>query len=155
MNIFCFTGRLTKDCETRFLPNGTAVASFSVAIESGYGDKKIVSYINCALWGKKDGTALPVAPYLKKGTQVAISGEFSARPYTNKEGVEKISLDVRVNDLTLLGSKSTANYDDSGMNQDAEPSTQRQSVPAAAPRHAPSSKPVGSDFDDFEDSIPF
>lgn len=102
MNVFNFIGGLGRDCETRHTPKGDAVTSFSVAVNSGYGDKAITSWLNCNLWGKQ---AESLAPYLKKGTKVAISGEFTLRPYTAKDGVEKTSADVRVNSLTLLGNK--------------------------------------------------
>lgn len=126
MNVLNFTGGLGRDCETRFLANGDAVTSFGVALSSGYGDKKITTWLNATIFGKR-GEAL--APYLKKGAQVAISGEFTARPYTTKEGAEKLSLDVRVNDLTLMGG-TAANNGGNG-------STQRQD-------HKP------NDNDDFE-----
>ena len=76
-----------------------------------------------------------VSNYVKKGTQVAISGEFQARPYTSKDGAEKLSLEVRVNDLTLLGGK---------------PESQSNSQTA----HKNIVTPVG-DFDDMTDDIPF
>lgn len=109
MNIYTFTGGLGRDCEQRFTPKGDAVTSFSVAVNSGYGDKAVTSWINCNLWGKQ---AESLAPYLLKGTKVAVSGEFTLRPYTTKEGVEKTSADVRVNSLTLLGSKDGATHKD-------------------------------------------
>lgn len=102
MNVYTFTGGLGRDCETRFTPKGDAVTSFSVAVNSGYGDKAVTSWINCNLWGKQ---AESLAPYLKKGVKVGVSGEFTLRPYTTKEGIEKTSPDVRVNSLTLLGNK--------------------------------------------------
>lgn len=103
MNVLNFTGGLSRDAETRFTPGGDAITSFGVALSSGYGDKKITTWLNATIFGKR-GESL--APYLKKGAQVAISGEFTARPYTTKDGDEKLSLDVRVNDLTLIGGKS-------------------------------------------------
>jgi single-strand DNA-binding protein len=102
MNVLSFTGGLGRDCETRFTAKGDAVTSFSVALSSGYGDSKLTTWMNCTIFGKR-GESL--APYLLKGSQVAISGEFAARPYTNKAGEEKLSLDVRVNDVTLMGGK--------------------------------------------------
>jgi single-strand DNA-binding protein len=102
MNVLSFTGGLGRDCETRFTAKGDAVTSFSVALSSGYGDSKLTTWMNCTIFGKR-GESL--APYLLKGAQVAISGEFAARPYTNKAGEEKLSLDVRVNDVTLMGGK--------------------------------------------------
>lgn len=134
MNSLNFTGNLGRDCETRFTPGGDAITSFSVALTSGYGEKKITSWMNCSVWGKR-GEA--VAPYLKKGTQVAISGELALRPYTNKDGIEKVSPDVRVNDLTLLGGRSTE-------------SAHAPSEPKQKPNEQ-----TGSGFDDFESDIAF
>lgn len=102
MNVFNFTGGLGRDSEVRHTPKGDAINSFSVAVNSGYGDKAITSWVNCNLWGKQ---AESLAPYLKKGTKVAISGELTNRPYTTKDGAEKFSLEVRVNSLTLIGGK--------------------------------------------------
>jgi single-stranded DNA-binding protein len=45
---------------------------------------------------------------LLKGTRIGITGELTNRPYTDKQGVEKYSLELRVSDVTLLGSKSDA-----------------------------------------------
>lgn len=131
MNSLNFTGGLGRDAETRFTPSGDAITSFSVALTSGYGEKKITTWLNCSLFGKRGDS---LAPYLKKGAQVAISGEFTARPYTTKEGIEKLSLDVRVNDLTLIG----------GMSEGGNGNTQRQDH-----------KPNEQDIHDIESDIPF
>ena len=45
---------------------------------------------------------------LLKGTRIGITGELTNRPYTDKQGIEKYSLELRVSDVTLLGSKSDA-----------------------------------------------
>jgi len=82
---------------------GDAVVSFSVAVDFGYGEKKGALWPKCTIFGKR-GEA--VAPYLKKGQQVAVSGELSESKWTNKEGVEQKSLELRVNDVTLVGGKS-------------------------------------------------
>jgi len=132
MNSINFTGNCGRDAETRFTQTGDAITSFSVALTSGYGDKKLTTWLNCSMFGKR-GEA--VAQYIKKGTQVAVSGEFAARPYQTKEGIEKLSLDVRVNDLTLLGKKDSETV-----------SEQRQ---------APQSNEPKGDFDDFENDLPF
>ena len=105
MNILCFTGRIGKDCESRFTSSGDAVVSFTAAMDSGYGDKKVTTWLNCSMWGKRGES---VAPYLLKGTQIAVSGELTNREYTDKEGNKRYSLDVRVNDLTLIGGKQEA-----------------------------------------------
>jgi single-strand DNA-binding protein len=132
MNVLNFTGNAGRDAETRYTPNGDAITSFSVALTSGYGEKKLTTWINCSMFGKRGES---VAQYIKKGTQVAVSGEFAARPYQTKEGVEKLSLECRVNDLTLLGSKDASTG-----------TTQRQAKKPNEPK---------GDFDDFDDDIPF
>lgn len=113
MNNLCATGRIGKDCESRFLSNGDPVTSFTLAIDSGYKEKKITTWLNCSFFGKR-GEA--VAPYLKKGGQIAVNGELTNRPYTDKSGNERLSLDLRVNDLTLIGSKA-----DSAENKPGKP----------------------------------
>jgi single-strand DNA-binding protein len=132
MNNWNFTGRLGKDAETRYLPNGDAVTNFSVAVDFGYGEKKGTIWARCSMYGKR---AEAVSPYLKKGQQIAISGELSERKWTDKEGVEKTTQEVRVNDLTLVGGK-----------QEGESAEPKQ------PQNAPAKK---SKLDQFDDDIPF
>jgi single-strand DNA-binding protein len=110
MNVFTFSGNLGGDCRTNTV-SGTDVCNFSVACTSGFGDKKQTHWIDCAYWGN-GGKA--VAPYLKKGQTVVVSGEVSLTPATDKYAA-KIS--VRVNTLTLAGGKR----DDVASPQRSEP----------------------------------
>ncbi len=103
MNSWNFTGNLGRDCDTRYTQSGDAVVSFSVGVKAGFGDKATTTWANCSMFGKR-GEA--VSAYLKKGTLVGIVGEVNLREYQDKEGQKRYSLDVRVNDLTLLGCKS-------------------------------------------------
>ncbi len=138
MNNLNFVGNIGRDCETRFTTGGDPITSFSAALSSGYGEKKLTTWLNCSIFGKR-GEAL--APYLKKGAQVAITGEFAARPYTNKEGAEKLSLEVRVSDLTLVGGKK-------------EEAQEQDHRPAQATK--PDAKPEAKgNFDNFDSDIPF
>ena len=103
MNIWNFTGNLGNTAEQRLTSGGDSVVSFSVAVKSGYGDKAQTTWANCAMFGKRGEAVLK---YLTKGQLVGVSGEATLRKYTNKNGVEGSSLDVRVSDLTLLGGKA-------------------------------------------------
>lgn len=116
------------------MPNDTAVAQFNLAINSGYGEKQITTFYRCSLFGKRAET---LAPMLLKGNKIGVTGEITNRPYTNKEGVEKYSLELRVNDLTLLGSKG-----------EGKPESQPESQPESHTKH-------GNSFDDLESNIPF
>jgi len=106
VNNFNFTGNLGRDVEVRHTASGTAIASFSVPIKSGYGDNEKTSWVRCAIIGKRAEGGL--IQYLKKGQLVGISGELSVNVYTNKDGEEKTSVEVFVKEIDLLGSNNQA-----------------------------------------------
>lgn len=139
MNNWNFTGNLGNQAEQRYTTGGDSVVSFSVAVKSGYGDKEKTTWANCAMFGKRGESVLP---YLGKGQLVGISGEVTLRQYDTKDGGKGVSLDVRVNDLTLLGGKS------------GEQSEHKASPQKAAPDNKPAQK-TGDSFDTFDDDIPF
>ena len=106
MNTFNFTGNLGRDVEVKYAASGTAIASFSVPVKSGYGDNEKTSWVRCAIIGKRAEGGL--IQYLKKGQLVGISGELSVNVYTNKDGEEKTSVEVFVKEIDLLGSNNQA-----------------------------------------------
>lgn len=133
MNVWTFTARLGADAELKHVGDST-VTEFRCAVTSGYGKREQTTWARCAMWGKRGESVLP---YLKKGQQVAVSGEATLREYDRNDGTNGYSLEVRVNDLTLVGGKSD--------NQQAA-----QTPPAPA-QPAPAAQ-----SDDFGDSdIPF
>lgn len=136
MNSWNFTGNLGRDAETRYNANGTPVVNFSVAVKAGYGEHESTTWARCAMFGKR-GEA--VAPYLTKGQQVGVSGEVAMKEWTDRDGMKRVNLEVRVNDLTLLGSR------DGGQQSAQEPRQHRQE---------PARKDAGG-IEDIEDDIPF
>ena len=104
MNSLNAIGNISRDAELRFTKSGDLVLQFNFALSSGYGDNQITTWLNCSLFGKRAET---LAPMLLKGTKIGITGEFYARPYQTKEGVEKLSLECRISNVTLLGSKQS------------------------------------------------
>ena len=100
MNVLTLSGHLGGDCEIRYTKSGTQVTQFSVAMNSGYGERKLTNWVRCTIWGDR-GNGL--APYLTKGQQVVVSGELSQHEWTNKDGETKASLEVKVNDVDLVG----------------------------------------------------
>ena len=99
MNVFTFTGNIGADSVLRHTGD-SAVLGFSVAVKAGYGKREQTLWIDVSLWGKR-GEAIEA--YTKKGQQVAVSGEFSTREH---EG--KTYLQVRANNVTLLGKRDQA-----------------------------------------------
>lgn len=104
MNIFTATANLGRDAEVRHTATGTAIASFPIAISSGYGDNKKTTWVRCSLFGKRAEGGL--IQYLKKGTQVAVSGEISLNEY-ERDGQQRSSLELRVNEIDLIGGRQS------------------------------------------------
>lgn len=102
MNKISAVGRLAADAETRFLPNGDALCSFRVASDVGYGDKKTTNWFACTIFGKR-GEA--IAPHLTKGQQVTVFGTLTLREWTGKEGIKRMSPEIRVDEIALQGGK--------------------------------------------------
>jgi single-strand DNA-binding protein len=136
MNVFSAIVNLGgKDAIVRYTPSNDAVTEFSVAVQSGYGDKQVTTWVNCTYWGKRGEK---VAPYLTKGSRIGIVGELTNRPYKAKDGTEKHSLELRVSDLTLLGAKGDSN------------------TPPTKENAPYNDKNVPKDyFDDMESDVPF
>ena len=134
MNVFTAVARIGADAEQRYTQSGDSIVSFNGAVDSGFGEKKVTTWIKFSLWGKRGES---VHPYLKKGGQIAVYGELANRKWTDKDGQDRYSLEVRVNDLTLIGGKP----------EGAAPAERSAPSPAKA---AP--KPQ---FDDLGDDIPF
>ncbi|MDX8384044.1 MAG: single-stranded DNA-binding protein [Ghiorsea sp.] len=104
MNIYSFTGRLARDCETKFTQGGMAICSFTVAVDFGFGERKGTNWIRCSLFGKRAEGGLP--QYLLKGAQVAVSGELKVGEYKDRDNIMRTSVDVNVDHLDLIGGKN-------------------------------------------------
>jgi single-strand DNA-binding protein len=102
LNILTATGNLGHDAEQRFTPGNESIVIFDIPVTAGYGKNQVTTWIGCRLWGKRGESVLP---YLKKGTLVAVSGEFYIRKWTGQDGTERHNAELRVNDLQLLGSR--------------------------------------------------
>lgn len=88
MNIVGIIGRLTRDPETKFTQAGKPVAKFSVAVDTGFGDRKATSFFDVVAWQK---TAEFVDKYFKKGAKIAITGRLNQDIWNDAKTNEKRS----------------------------------------------------------------
>lgn len=88
---------MAADAETRNVGDGT-VTSFNLAVDQGWGDKKKTNWYRISLWGKKGAGA---APYLLKGSQITVVGEFEIGEYDGKP-----QYGIRASDFTLPAKQS-------------------------------------------------
>lgn len=143
-----FTGRLGRDPEVKYLPNGDAACNSSIAVGKRWKDKtsgeqkEVTTWVPLSFYGK---VAELFGKYCVKGSQVRVTGEFSVRKYNDKDGNEKQITEIKVQDLQLLGGKP-----DGGAAPAARPAA-AAARPAAAQKTA---KPAQG-FDDMDDDIPF
>ena len=133
MNKITATGRIAADAEVRFTPSGDPVASFRIASDVGFGDKKTTNWFSCQVRGKRGE---PLAPHLIKGTPVTVFGALTLREWNDKEGQKRLSPDIRIDEIELQGGK-----------KDSEPSQ------PSNPRNAQGA-PKAS-ISDMDDDIPF
>lgn len=94
MNNCVFSGRLTRDAETRTTSTGTAITSFSIAVDGGFGEHKRTDFINCKFF-KREG----LGAHLTKGKPVMVCGELQTEKWTDKNGVEKTGFSIICRDI--------------------------------------------------------
>lgn len=141
INLMVATGNIGQDATQRFSPGGDSIVSFSLPVKSGFGDKAKTSWVRCTMFGKRGDSVLP---YLKKGSLVGVSGEFSMNEWKDKEGQKVTSPEIRVAELSLLGGKPASQQE--SQQRPAQPEQQRNVQGAQGG--------AGS-FDGMEDDIPF
>jgi single-strand DNA-binding protein len=100
MNVLTIAGNISKDAEVRYTQGGDPVCNFSVADNQGK-DREAVFW-NCGLYGKR---AESLSKWLTKGQAVTITGNVSTNKYTDKNGIERIGYNIRVNDIALQGGR--------------------------------------------------
>lgn len=108
MNKIMLIGRLGKDPEMNYTPNGVAVTKFSLAVnrytKSSTGERQEeTDWFNIVAWNKLAETC---NTYLRKGTKVFIDGRLTQRKYTDKNGVERTAIEVTLNEMEMLTPKS-------------------------------------------------
>lgn len=105
LNHVVLQGRMVRDAELRRTQSGTAVASFSVAVEQDYtgqDGKRGVDFINCVAW---KGTGEFIEKYFTKGDMILVSGRLSVRGYTDKDGNKRTATEVVVTSANFCGKR--------------------------------------------------
>ena len=129
-------GHLGRDPETRYMPNGDAIASFTVAVGEKWTDKasgekkEHTEWFRVQAWKRLAELA---GEYLKKGQPVFVQGRFRTRKWQDKEGAERYSTEIIAERIQFLGK------------QEKQEKKEKKEEPEEKP----------GKFDDMEDDIPF
>ena len=161
VNKVILLGNLGADPETRYMPNGDAVATVRLATTETWKDRNSGEKREATEWHRVvffRKLAEIAGQYLKKGSSVYIEGRIRTRKWQDKDGQERYTTEIEATEMQMLGGRggqggqgggSGASYgggDDFG-GGDFSP---RSSAPAAS---APKKK--APSFDDMDDDIPF
>lgn len=106
INNVVLVGRMTRDAELRYTGSGTAVASFSIAVERTFTNaqgERETDFINCVAWRK---TAEIISNFTRKGSLVGVTGRIQTRNYTNNEGRKVYITEVVCENFQMLEPKS-------------------------------------------------
>lgn len=141
VNRVTLIGNLGADPEQRFAPSGDAICNLRIATTESWKDKATgekrdaTEWHRVVLFGK---IAEVASQYLRKGSQVYIEGKITTRKWTDKDGQDRYTTEIRGHEMKMLGGKS-------------EGSDRPQQAPQAPKQEAAQ----GSGFDDFSDDVPF
>jgi single-strand DNA-binding protein len=157
VNKVILVGNLGADPETRYMPNGDAVANIRLATTESWkdkasGEKKELTEWHRVVFYRK--LAEIVGQYLKKGSAVYIEGRIRTRKWQDKEGQERYTTEIEASEMQMLGGRSSAGASSGGEAEygGSMPSSGGGAAPGPA-RSAPAKK--APSFDDMDDDIPF
>ena len=159
VNKVIIVGNLGKDPEMRSFPNGDQIANVTIATTDRWKDKTSGEMKEATEWHRVNFNgrlAEIVGQYLKKGSQVYVEGSLRTRKWTDKDGVDKYTTEIRADQMQMLGSRQgmgggggSSESDEGGYSAPRAPDTRPVPVTKAAPAKA------ASGFDDMDDDIPF
>lgn len=152
INRVVLIGRLTREPELRYTPNGIAVVTFTLAVNRTRTDKdgnRVADFINCIAWRK---TAENIANYVKKGHQLAVDGQITTRNYEGKDGKRVYVTEVLAESVEFLEPRKDSRNTVPNEN-DASPVKPNNQKSANQPRDpfARETKPI----DISDDDLPF
>ncbi|WP_422419176.1 single-stranded DNA-binding protein [Pseudomonas sp. GZD-222] len=145
-------GRIGRDAELRYTPNGDAVCNLAIACEygrKGQDGKRPTQWVDATLWGKQ---AEAMAQYLVKGQQVHFTiDDAHVEVFTKSDQTQGVKLTGRVIIIKFSGNPPQAQQ--GSQQQQPRPQQRPQSRPQAQPQNQQGVP--GPDYDSFDDDIPF
>lgn len=159
INNVVLVGRMTRDAELRYTGSGTAVASFSIAVERTFTNaqgERETDFINCVAWRK---TAEIISNFTRKGSLVGVTGRIQTRNYTNNEGRKVYITEVVCENFQMLEPKSVTEKrgqndnesSGSGYSNNSNYSNQNNSNNTQRNNQAPGSNQNANNYANFDE----
>ncbi|MDX8045430.1 single-stranded DNA-binding protein [Gracilibacillus sp. S3-1-1] len=108
LNRVVLVGRLTRDPDLRYTPNGVAVANFTIASNRPFTNQqgqREADFINCVVWRRQ---AENLANYMNKGSLIGVDGRIQTRSFDDQEGKRVFITEVLAESIQFLESKGGA-----------------------------------------------
>jgi len=158
VNKVILVGNCGRDPEVRYAPSGAAICNVSIATSSRRKDKTSGESIEDTQWHRVtfyDRLAEIAGDFLKKGRPVYVEGRLKYGKYTDKDGIERNTVDIVATEMQLLGGREggMGGGDDMGGGAPMRSAPPQRSAPAPAAKPAPAKS--ATSFDDMDDDIPF
>jgi single-strand DNA-binding protein len=158
VNKVILVGNCGRDPEVRYAPSGAAICNISIATSSRRKDKSSGDTVEDTQWHRVtfyDRLAEIAGEFLKKGRPVYVEGRLKYGKYTDKDGIERNTVDIVATEMQLLGGREggMGGGDDMGGGGAMRSAPPQRSAPAAAAKPAPAKS--ATSFDDMDDDIPF
>jgi len=158
VNKVILIGNCGRDPEVRYAPSGAAICNVSIATSSRRKDKTSGESIEDTQWHRVtfyDRLAEIAGEFLKKGRPVYVEGRLKYGKYTDKDGIERNTVDIVATEMQLLGGREggMGGGDDMGGGAPMRSAPPQRGAPAAAAKPAPAKS--ATSFDDMDDDIPF
>jgi single-strand DNA-binding protein len=147
INTVAISGNLTRDIEVRYTQSGTAIGSFSVAVNERVKNQQTgewedrPNYIDVSLFGQR---AQSLQQYLVKGTKVCVSGKLRWHQWQDKSGQNRSKVDVIADGIEFMSRNQNG-----GQNGYQQPQQQRQQQGYQQPQYVEATV-----YDEYSD-IPF
>ena len=109
LNKMMMIGNLGRDVELKYTANGKAVATFSIAVNEGSGEKARTEWVSVQVWDK---LAEVCAQHLAQGRQVYVEGRMQTRSWEDKEGKKQYRTELVANTVQFLGAKTSTTGSD-------------------------------------------
>ncbi|MDC3414926.1 single-stranded DNA-binding protein [Aquibacillus sp. 3ASR75-11] len=108
LNRVVLVGRLTRDPDLRYTPNGVAVANFTIAVNRPFSNQqgnREADFINCVVWRR---AAENLANFMKKGSLVGVDGRLQSRSFDGQDGKRVFVTEVVADSVQFLDSKGSS-----------------------------------------------
>lgn len=152
INKVILVGNVGVDPDVRYLPNGNAVTTLSIATSESWKDKTTGEKQERTEWHRVvcfNRLGEIAGEYVRKGSKLYVEGSLRTRKWQDQQGQDKYTTEIIANDIQMLDSKGgSPSYDDMPQAQSSAPMSQgaAKQKPAQAVQDA---------FDELDDDIPF